>query len=294
MAKHYLLLAIDKNDGTAKYIDEVPNGKNCGCICAECKGELEAKNNGKKRAHHFAHADGSNNIACSQTALHLLAKKIIAEEKLVSALNNGQLEFVKVPYVEEEKDLGDIRPDLYAEYNGKPIAIEIFVTHAVGDEKYEKIQSKGLTTFEIDLSGSFFETRGALRNAIYCADRINLVYDEVFMKGVIQEKKKIIMDNGILKPIENGFVKQCPMLMEILNGVHRYLRPKNVKVDACKNCFFSFFSEDLHSVYCMGNVNGKIPDWFLRADVNANLFMSMGKAIEKKDSFKRLLRNFVV
>lgn len=290
MAKHYILLAIDKNDGTPKYIDEVPNGKNCGCVCAECKGELEARNNGRVRIHHFAHVNGSNSIACSQTALHRLAKKIMIEEKLIPAFNNGQLEFVNVPLVEEEKDLGDIRPDLYAEYNGNPIAIEIFVSHPVDDIKFEKIRDHKLTTFEINLSKFVFETRDAVKNAIYDRGHISLVYDDAFVKSIIQDKKRLIFDKGKVKSIENGCIRECPMCTELLIGVHRYLRPKNVKVDICKNCFFGCFSEDFKQVHCLGHVDGNVNQLFLRANVMENRFMSIREVEEKKLCIKNLAK----
>ena len=35
MLKHYILQAIN-NEGKSVYIDDVPNGKNCGCFCKEC------------------------------------------------------------------------------------------------------------------------------------------------------------------------------------------------------------------------------------------------------------------
>lgn len=55
MDKNYILMAVNKA-GKNVYIDEVPNGKQCGCFCKECGGELVAKNNGKIKVHHFAHA----------------------------------------------------------------------------------------------------------------------------------------------------------------------------------------------------------------------------------------------
>ena len=63
MDKNYILMAVNKA-GKNVYIDEVPNGKQCGCFCKECGGELVAKNNGKIKVHHFAHATGNDSINC--------------------------------------------------------------------------------------------------------------------------------------------------------------------------------------------------------------------------------------
>lgn len=283
MTKHYLLLAIDKNDGTAKYIDDVSNGKNCGCICAECKGELIAKNNGKVKVHHFAHASGNDSIKCSQTALHRLAKKIMVEEKLIPAFNNGQLEFVNVPFVEEEKDLGDIRPDLYAEYNGKPVAIEIFVSHPVDDVKFEKIQKHKLTTFEIDLSNIEFVSRDEVRKALYNSENIKLLYDESNFMWYLNLKRQLILQKGMVKSVNNGIVKDCPMCTVKING--RFVRMRNVSLNQCKNCFFACISEDNKCVHCLGHIDGEVSRWFLQANISENRFMSLKETNEKLNDF---------
>ena len=114
MNKNYILMAVNKA-GKNVYIDEVPNGKQCGCFCKECGGELVAKNNGKIKVHHFAHATGNDSIQCSQTALHILAKEIIAEERCVPSINkNGQLEFIHADEILLESNLGEIIPDILA------------------------------------------------------------------------------------------------------------------------------------------------------------------------------------
>ncbi len=290
MKKHYILLAIDKNDRTAKYIDEVPNGINCGCICAECKGELIARNNGKVKVHHFAHANGSNSIECSQTALHRLAKKIIMENKVIPAFFNGRLEFVNVSSVEEEKKLDDIIPDLYAENNGKPIAIEIFVSHQVDDVKFEKIRNHKLTTFEIDLSKFECTSLDGVKSALYNFENIRIVYDEEIVSGYLNEKRRIILQKGNVKPIEKGCIRECPMCTEMLIGVRRYLRPKDVSVDICKKCFFGCFSDDCKYVHCLGNIGGKIPQWFLQTNVIENRFLSMREVEERKEHFMKLAK----
>ncbi len=288
MSKHYILLAIDKKDGIAKYIDDVPNGKNCGCVCAECNGELIAKNNGKVKIHHFAHSSGNDSVKCSQTALHRLAKKIVVEEKLIPAFNNGQLEFVNVSLVEEEKDLEDIRPDLYAEYNGKPIAIEIFVSHAVNDEKFEKIQKHKLTTFEIDLSNLEYVTCDEVKKALYNPRNIRVVYDEEIVSGYLNLKRQFILQKGMEKSVNNGIVKDCPMRVLIKNGLFAKLR--DVEVNACAECFFGFVSDLKSKVHCLGylNSNEELPQWFLHTDLNEKRFLSMRELSEKMSYFMKL------
>lgn len=250
MMKHYILQAVN-GEGKSVYIDDVPTGKKCGCFCAECHGALIAKQ-GNIKAHHFAHASGNDSIKCSQTALHLLAKEIIAEEKRIPAFVDGTIAFVAVDSVEQEKNLGDIKPDLYAEYNGKPIAIEIFVSHAIDDEKFTKIQHHRLTTFEINLSELIFETREEVKQAIYDVKNIHPIYDEQFTEKALVDKKHFIDTNGTIKTVHNGIVSECPMHLE-LRGRQAVLSP--VDSSLCRKCPFGYKDEDENMVHCIGHLN---------------------------------------
>lgn len=260
MIKHYILQAID-SAGKSVFIDDVPNGKKCGCFCSECKGALIAKQ-GNVKAHHFAHESGNDSIKCSQTALHLLAKEIILEEKKIPAFVNGKMEFVTVENIEQEKNLGDIKPDLYSEFNGKPIAVEIYVSHPVDDAKFAKIQNHKLTTFEIDLSELLFETKEEVKNAIYDLRSIRPVYDEVQTIQAIKYKKNFIDINGQIKKILDGIVYQCPMNM-FLYG--RELRFAAVDKSICEKCPFGYKLQNENVVHCIGH---------LYIDLSKNILLS--------------------
>ena len=55
------MIVFAKNEkGEIKLIDDVANGYECECFCLNCGGKLNAKNNGKIKSHHFAHANGSD------------------------------------------------------------------------------------------------------------------------------------------------------------------------------------------------------------------------------------------
>lgn len=71
-----LSYAIDTN-GNLVHIDNVANGKKCGCFCPACKEPLVAKNGGKKKIHHFAHFSDIDCEFAYETMLHLLAKEKI-------------------------------------------------------------------------------------------------------------------------------------------------------------------------------------------------------------------------
>lgn len=71
-----LSYAIGTN-GNLVHIDNVANGKKCGCFCPACQEPLVAKNGGKKKIHHFAHFSDINCEFAYETMLHLLAKEKI-------------------------------------------------------------------------------------------------------------------------------------------------------------------------------------------------------------------------
>lgn len=288
MNRNYILMAENKA-GKNVYIDEVPNGKQCGCFCKECGGELVAKNNGKIKVHHFAHASGNDSIKCSQTALHLLAKEIIAEEGRVPSINkNGQFEFIHADEISLESNLGEIIPDILAVCDENKIAVEIFVTHAVDNVKFDKILNQKLTTFEIDLSKIKYENKDDIKNAIYDTNNIRLIYDDKITQMTLERKKKLIKKNGIRKFIQNGIVQKCPMKCGITGN--RIRKMFDVSFSKCQNCFFSFISYDKKSLLCMGNISQKepIPAWFVLANVNENRIMSAEEIQLKMNEFKNL------
>lgn len=210
MNRNYILMAVNKA-GKNVYIDEVPNGKQCGCICKECGGELVARH-GKIKVHHFAHANEKDNgkISCSQTALHLLTKEIIAEEGIVPIPRSGKIEFHLADKVELEKSLGDIIPDIFVTVKGRPFMVEILVTHAVDEDKLDKIKEHRISCIEIDLSGKTFESKEDVRAALNNPCNMKIIYDDAIR--MIQERKEILLNYGLKQKICRGGIVVCPKL----------------------------------------------------------------------------------
>lgn len=159
------------------HIDTVKNGLECGCVCPSCKEPLVAKNDGKIREHHFAHANGADCGTGYQTMIHLLAKDIIEELKIFPLFLNGK--YLSACEIHKEvslvKEFGII-PDILGftpvtdgpNIIGKiPVIVEIYVTHKVDDEKAAIIKRQGIPAVEVDLSNVEFTTREALINEIY-------------------------------------------------------------------------------------------------------------------------------
>jgi len=153
---------------------QVPNGKACGCICPACKRPLIARQ--RAQTPHFAHGPGQDCAHAVETAVHLAAKQIIADqgELRLPVVRYSNLykkeaglqivcaeQLVKLETVTLETWLTDIRPDLIATVGGQRYLVEIAVTHFVDEAKREKIYHHQIPAFEIDagrLRGSFTHT----------------------------------------------------------------------------------------------------------------------------------------
>ena len=159
-------------------ISEEQKGLKCNCYCPGCGMKLQARLGSGKRQPHFAH----NNEACDivvahQSALHILAKEIIQEEKKIGlpalkvnfdeiSKKNIKSEYYELPdemiyksaqtvvceQVVLEKKISDIVPDIIVKIGERYCLIEIAVTHFVDEIKTEKIKKLGLPVIEIDLS----------------------------------------------------------------------------------------------------------------------------------------------
>lgn len=84
--------ALDR-EGHMAYVDDVPNGKNCRCICPSCRQPLEACNGGTKRQHYFRHQSG---IQCEHAYEGMLHK--LAEERIKKAFDESDVMNVRYQY----------------------------------------------------------------------------------------------------------------------------------------------------------------------------------------------------
>lgn len=151
-------------DGNLTHISEVERGLKCGCVCSAC-GEALIARKGPKMMHHFAHKSKENCAYGYETSLHLAAKEILAGAKKM-VIPGTYIEFnshkhticisktteITIEKVELERRFRNVIPDVIIYVNGKPIFIEIFVTHPIDDEKLDKLKELGISTIEIDLS----------------------------------------------------------------------------------------------------------------------------------------------
>ena len=167
MNKALLTYALNK-DGNLVHVDSVKNGLECCCTCPGCNTPVIAKNEGEIREHHFAHANNEECVTGYQTMIHLLAKAIILEKRIIPGFGqNGKLIIASKIRSEVRLENLNIIPDVLAiapvqlVYGAIgtitkdiPFIIEIRVTHKVDDEKANIIIKAGIPAVEIDLSKS--------------------------------------------------------------------------------------------------------------------------------------------
>lgn len=219
-----MIYALNQNDMLV-HVDSVPNGLKCNCHCPSCGESLSARQ-GKKKQHSFAHS-AQNESKCAygyQTSLHLLAKEIFNEgcEILLPPVYYDEEEFdyskfdsktyneihnplfnayrFQADSVELEKQYDNFIPDIILYYKGKPLVVEICVTHPVDDEKKEKIKMSKVSAVEFDLSKVDREIdKDCLRGIFESGENCRWIYNSKgsdqardFMKIVEErfEKKK--------------------------------------------------------------------------------------------------------
>ncbi|RNI32239.1 hypothetical protein EFA69_02620 [Rufibacter immobilis] len=165
------LLTYGVNRGELKHISEVANGRACNCVCSNCSEELVAKNNiANIKAHHFAHLSGAECAGAYETALHLLAKAVLAKTKRlfipdfhydfnpnneVSLYTRGSEVSFDSVVLEQRVKVGDsfLIPDAIGSLRSRTIYIEFANSHFIDELKRKKLINKGIPCIEIDLSG---------------------------------------------------------------------------------------------------------------------------------------------
>ena len=154
----FLTYALD-SDNTLVHVDKVLKGAKCVCHCPHCDAPLYAKNTGKVREHHFAHAHGFECEGAYESSLHLLAKEVLIETgSIMLPLCNNKLfpsGLVRIRDIVAEKWDGEygIKPDVEGIMeNGERLIIEFCVSHKVDERKRQIIVENHLKCIEIDIS----------------------------------------------------------------------------------------------------------------------------------------------
>ena len=159
------IIAIDKDTHQLRKVMDVENGQRCNCVCAECGGALEACQ-GESRQYFRHQSNDRKCVGSWESQLHLLSKYIIEQNKSITlpkwtgkylVVGAKRQEFTKIQ-VEVTQDV--LKPDCLCTYvdekgEEKTLWVEILNTHAVDEEKTQKIKERGVACVEIDVSGLF-------------------------------------------------------------------------------------------------------------------------------------------
>lgn len=173
-------------DGVLTYIEDVPRGLACGCVCARCGRVLIAKK-GKVRQHHFAHHESVDCHGAVESVLHRLAKELIhgmneiqlppyafrmERRSGLTGLMRHQAVIAKggqfrYRTVRVEESVGSFVPDLVLEADSLTLIVEIAVTHKVSREKLRKIRKHNKPAIEVRLdAGDSFLPRDLLQEKL--------------------------------------------------------------------------------------------------------------------------------
>lgn len=246
--------------------DVADNGKACNCKCPICGESLIARKGNGGKTPHFAHEKDSKCLHAEyikQTNIHCMAEEIFLEEKeiiippIIEEAGNYNAVFesggkYKIDKTELEKKISDFIPDIILYIGNSIVLVEIYVTHAVDENKLRKIEeAKDYYVIEIDLSELVHE------DISYEQLRIHL--KEIQRYKWIYNPNYLLLLNNFEKstsriPIEKNtnIVTQCP-----LNRSGIIKRFENCK--RCR-CYLGIYDS---AVYCAYNFlfsvyNGRI------------------------------------
>lgn len=76
-----MIVFANNSKGELVFVDDVENGYACNCFCINCHGKLNAKNNGDQKAHHFAHASGSDCKKGHENTIPYFVQRILNQTK---------------------------------------------------------------------------------------------------------------------------------------------------------------------------------------------------------------------
>ncbi len=258
-------LKFGVRDNKLIHISDVPSGLACECVCPNCSSRLLAKK-GNIREHHFAHHQSDECSHAVETALHLAAKQVIADEMairlppVVASFYPSRRELVlaesklqRLDDVSCEKRAGAYVPDLIASCRGSQLYIEIVVTNRPSEEKRQWYFAEQKSSLVIDLSKHRRQVtfRSLKQLLIETHDNSNWIYnakkERAYQATVGKGMLKRTVRRGLALHVDN-----CPIRARELNG-----RPYANVIDDCHGCDHCLWIEqDVHmsSLVCDGHL----------------------------------------
>lgn len=174
-------IPFGERGGRLVTVDEVRQGVECGCVCPACGSRLVARK-GAQKVHHFAHLHDADEASCAraaETALHRMAKQLVAEADAfpvpefvvdvraevdghgglgyATACRAGRL-LVEEAKLEQFDRATGLRPDvrISGRIEGTEVVrelwIEVAVNHAIDETKRQQLSEAGIRCVELDLA----------------------------------------------------------------------------------------------------------------------------------------------
>lgn len=277
MTKKQLHLTYALKDETITNIADVESGLKCGCKCPACGEQLIAKK-GKKVMHHFAHHTGHTCEYGYESSLHLAAKDILSKAKKIvvppvylkfpHSYKNDELiseaKEINIEKVELENRFHDIIPDIVLYTDNKQLFIEIFVTHCIDDEKFNKLCKANFSTIEIDLSKRNETISGEeltellLGNSDEKKWKYNAVAQNYLQRFYDVADKRKLIDRGLATHVDH-----CPIESRVWKG-----KPYANFIDDCLCCEYCIESSGEQEMLCTGRKRiATIQDLDIPADI---------------------------
>lgn len=221
-----ILLPYGVRQGELVHVSEVLSGAACDCQCPACEAPLIAKRGARNR-HHFAHASGVDCASAVETALHLAAKEILQQSREIvlpavdvhfkshRTMRLAPEQRYAMDRAELERRVGSVVPDVLAFIQGRPIAIEIRVTHAVDASKAASYSRRRLSAIEIDLSAHARDF--AIPNLTPLVVGAGPHKRWVYNAAAEARRREILATGKKLKAVERA-VYDCPLRKRVWNG----------------------------------------------------------------------------
>lgn len=216
---------------------DVKTGLACGCICPGCKKQLIAKNDkDNQRAPHFSHYPGVECFGAYESALHLMAKEVLAASMKIrtpdfhfdydntntdSLYKEGmviEFESVDIEEVPEEALNREVKPDAIGFIGNSRLFIEFAKTHFVDEGKKEKLKIINVPTVELDISNLILDPEAVRQfllsetNLIYWIinPKLDKKYEEE--QRILVEKRKLIEDQAKQLKEEEQLAKEKKLI----------------------------------------------------------------------------------
>lgn len=195
-----LTYGINRKTGSLVFIGDVERGDKCDCICPNCKAPLVAKK-GKIKEHHFAHRSEIECKGACESALHLLAKEILEERKILRLPILGHaVVFDKVLLEKKDHETGLV-PDCVGIVGNTEIWIEFFKTHAVDDGKTQEIRKTSRLCIEINLNDVELdkeEVQSFLESKIEGRKWVNPTDNSLYKYALTEDESLVDINSDIL------------------------------------------------------------------------------------------------